>query len=118
MESNEYYAVATLLDPRFKQRMCSSSTSVAPAKQMLTVAYKRFEDQEEESATNVTKHARLDQNDSSSTTAKKWSSLLWKFCENSESDTSPLSTQSEYLKEPAQPSKSYSLYYWKGKQDS
>jgi len=55
---------------------------------MLLVAYERLEDQEEESAPTVTKHARLDH----SSAAKKRLSLLWKFCEepmdeNSESET-------------------------------
>ena len=60
MESNKYYAVAPLLDPRFKQRVFSSSPYVVLAKQMLIVAYKKLEDQEKHSATNVTKYARLD----------------------------------------------------------
>ena len=50
---------ATLLDPRFKQRVFSSASSVALTKQMLIVAYKRLEDQEEESATTVTKCASM-----------------------------------------------------------
>ena len=41
--------------------------------------------------------------------------------ENSETETSPVSTQSvvdKYLKEPTQPRKSNPLSYWKSKQDS
>ena len=57
MESNEYYSIAT---PRLKQRMLSSSSLAALAKQMLIAAQKRLEDQEEESCTNATKCARLD----------------------------------------------------------
>ena len=40
---------------------------------------------------------------------------------NSETETSPVSTQSvvdKYLKEPTQPRKSNPLSYWKSKQDS
>ena len=43
MESNEYYAIATLLDPRFKQRVFSSSSSAALAKQMLLAAHEQLE---------------------------------------------------------------------------
>ena len=35
MESNRFYAVATLLDPRFKLKVFSTSSSKALAKQML-----------------------------------------------------------------------------------
>ena len=77
MESNEYYAIATLLDPRFKQRVFSSSSSAALAKRMLIASHERMEDHEEQSCTIVTKCARLDRDDSSSSTAtKKRSSLL------------------------------------------
>ena len=37
MESNEYYAIATLLDPRFKQRVFSSSAALA--KQMIIAVH-------------------------------------------------------------------------------
>ena len=43
MESNEYYAIATLLDPRFKQRVFSSSSSAVLAKQMLIAEHKQLE---------------------------------------------------------------------------
>ena len=91
---------------------------------MLIVVYERLEDQKEDSATNVTKCARLERGESSSTTAKKRSSLLWKFCEelmdeDSESETLPVSTQSvvdKYLKQPTQPRKSNPLSYRENKQ--
>ena len=48
MESNEYYAIATLLDPRFKQKVFSSSSSAALAKQMLIAAHEALEETEED----------------------------------------------------------------------
>ena len=126
MESNEFYAIATLLDPRFKQKVFSCSSSAALAKQMLIAAHERLEDVDEESPTTTTKRARVERNNDSTVAAKKKSSLLWKYCdelmdENTESETSPVSTQSvveEYIKEPTQPRKSDPLFYWKSKQDS
>ena len=53
MESNEYYAIATLLDPRFKQEVFLLSSSAALAKQMLMVAHKALEKEEEELPTNA-----------------------------------------------------------------
>ena len=46
MESNKYYAIATLLDPRFKQEVFSLSSSAALAKQMLMVAHEALEEEE------------------------------------------------------------------------
>ena len=43
MESNEYQAIATSLDPRFKQRVLSSLSSAALAKQMLLAAHEQLE---------------------------------------------------------------------------
>ena len=45
MESNEYYASATLLDPRFKQEVFPLSSSAALAKQMLMVAHEALEEE-------------------------------------------------------------------------
>ena len=93
MESNEYYAIATLLDPRFKQKVFSSSSSAALAKQMLIAAHEALEETEEDT---TPKRPRIESN---SCATNKKSSLLWKFCddlmdENSEAEKSPESTQS------------------------
>ena len=120
IESNEYYAIATLLDPRFKQKVFSSSTSAALAKQMLIAAHEALEGEEE----RIPKRPRLESD--SSAINKKKSSLLWKFCdeltdENSETESSPESTQSvvdAYLKEATQPRKSDPLSYWKRNQEN
>ena len=59
MESNEYYSLATLLDPRFKQRVFSSSSSAALAKQMLIAAHEELE--MERISDISSKRVRLDQ---------------------------------------------------------
>ena len=123
MESNEYYAIATLLDPRFKQRVFSSSSSAALAKQMLIAEHEQLE--MEVTSDFSPKRARLDQDDTSAP-AKKKSSLLWKYCdelmdENSEIESLPESTQSvieKYLKEPTMPRKSDPFFYWKSNKDN
>jgi len=56
MESNGYYAIATLLDPRLKQKVFSSSSSAALAKQMLIAAHDALQETEEDSAP---KHPRI-----------------------------------------------------------
>ena len=122
MESNEYYAIATLLDPRFKQRVFSSSSSAALAKQMLIAEHEQLEMEQlqmEGTSDISSKRARLDQDDTATSCATKKSLLLWKYCdelmdENSETESSPVSTQSvidNYLKEPTLP-----LLYWKSNQ--
>jgi len=76
MESNEYYAVATLLDPWFKQKVFSSSAAAALAKQMFTAAHEALEDEEEDC---TPKFQRLGSNSSASN--QKKSSQLWKHCD-------------------------------------
>lgn len=124
MESNEYYALATLLDPRFKQRVFSSSSSAALAKQMLIAAH---EELEMEGIDDISSNrAKLEQPSQNDTNAAKKKSLLWKYCdelmdENSETESSPLSTQSvidNYLKEPTLSRKSDPLSYWKSNQEN
>jgi len=113
MESNEYYAIATLRDPQFKQKVFSSA---ALAKQMLIAAHEALEDEEKDC---IPKCPRLG-SDSSANNHNK-SSLLWKYCdalmdENRETESSPESAHSvvdAYLKEPNQQRKSDSLLYWK-----
>jgi len=124
MELNEHYAIATLLDPRFKQKEFLSSASAALAKQMLIVAHETLEEEED----CIPKCPRLESDSTHSSAGipgnKKKSSLLWKFCdelmdENSVIESSPESTQSVvdvYLKEPNQPRKSEPLLYWKRNQ--
>ena len=46
MESNEYFALATLLDPRLKQRVFSSTSSGAYVRQMLISSYETLDSQE------------------------------------------------------------------------
>ena len=126
MESNEYYSLATLLDPRFKQRVFSSSSSAALAKQMLIAAHEELE--MERISDMSLKRVRLEQPEQSQddTNSAKKKSLLWKYCdelmdENSETESSPLSTQSvidNYLKEPTLSRKSDPLAYWKSNQDN
>ena len=55
LESYEYYAIATLLDSHFKQKIFSSSASAALAKQMLTAVYKTLEEED-----CIPKHSRLE----------------------------------------------------------
>ena len=43
IESNEYYSLTTLLDARLKQRVFSSSSSAALAKQLRIVAHEELE---------------------------------------------------------------------------
>ena len=43
VETNKFYCLATILDPRFKLRVFSSSTSAALAKQMLISEYEQFQ---------------------------------------------------------------------------
>ena len=76
MESNEFYAIATVLDPRFKQKMFSCLSSAALAKQILIAAHERLEDLDEQSPTTATKSARVERDDDSTAAAKKKSSLL------------------------------------------
>ena len=76
IESNEFYAIATLLVPRFKQKVFCCSSSAALAKQMLIAAHERLEDVDEESPTTATKRARVERDDDSTAAAKKKSSLL------------------------------------------
>ena len=99
MESNEYYSLATLLDTRFKQRVLSSSSSAALAKQMLTAAHEELE--MERISDMSSKRVRLEQPEQSQddTNSAKKKLLLLKHCdelmdENSETESSPLSTQS------------------------
>ena len=96
MESNEFYAIATLLDPRFKKSVFFCSSSAVLAKQILIAANERLEDLDKKSSTTTTKRARVEPDDDSTAVAKK-SSLLWKYCdelmdESAESETSPVST--------------------------
>lgn len=81
-ESNEYYAIATLLDPRLKQGIFSSLSSAVLAKQMLIAAHEELEMKE---TTDVfSKCARLDQETQEETDANvaaKRKSLLWKNCD-------------------------------------
>ena len=43
IESNEYYSLTTLLDPRLKQRVFSLSSSAALAKLMLIAVHEELE---------------------------------------------------------------------------
>ena len=100
MESNEYYAIATLLDTRFKQRVFSSSSSAALAKQMLIAEHEQLEMEQlqmEGTSDISSKRARLDQDDTATSCATKKSLLLWKCCdelslmdEKSETESSPV----------------------------
>ena len=119
MESNEYYSLATLLDTRFKQRVLSSSSSAALAKQMLTTAHEELE--MERISDMSSKRVRLEQPEQSQDDTNSAKKLLWKYCdqfmdENSEKGSSLLPTQSvidNYLKEPALSRRSDPLAYWK-----
>ena len=80
---------------------------------MLLAAYEQLE--MKEISDTFSKRARLDDTqDDTSVSANKRSSPLWKYCdelmdENSETKSSPFSTQSvidSYLKEPTLPRKS------------
>ena len=75
MKSNESYTIATSLDPRFKQRVFSSSSSAAFAKQMLLTAHEQLE--MEGISDTSSKHTRLDEDsqDDTSASAKKRSIL-------------------------------------------
>ena len=72
MESNEYYAVATLMDPRFKQRVFSSSSSGSKGKQMLIFSYGA-----QVSNSPSPKQKRVEENEGNSLI--KSSSVLWQY---------------------------------------
>jgi len=115
VESNKFFALATLLDPRFKQRVFSSATSAAMAKQMLISEYESFTS-EQDLEPPTSKHPRVQQDET-----QKSKSLLWQFCdeimeEKSGTEASPDSLEcvvDTYLKELNQPRKSNPLQYWK-----
>ena len=73
MESNEYFAIATLLDPIFKLRVFSSTSSGALAKPMLISSYETLESQDNSNPPSP-KRMREQSEDS-----EPPSSLLWKF---------------------------------------
>ena len=47
VESNKFFALATVLDPWFKQKVFSSATSAAMAKQMLISEYESFSSEQD-----------------------------------------------------------------------
>ena len=108
---NKFYALATLLDPRFKQRVFSSATSAALAKQMLISEYEPFSS-EQDLDLPASKHPSVQQDET-----QKSKSLLWQICDEmmevkSDSKASPESVEcvvDTYLKEFNQPRKSNPL---------
>ena len=117
MESNKFYCLATILDPRFKLRVFSTAAAAALAKQMLIFEYEScYEDRFEDPP--PTKSPRNDESQSQS------KSLLWKFCseimsEKSDNEELPESMDfviDTYLKEPNEPCKSNPLEYWKDRE--
>jgi len=72
MESKEYFALTTLLDSRFKQRVFSSTSSGAYARQMLIASYETLDSQEN---SNPPSPKRLREESEES----RPSSLLWRF---------------------------------------
>ena len=47
VESNKFFALATVLDPQFKQKVFSSAASAAMAKQMLISEYESFSSEQD-----------------------------------------------------------------------
>ena len=118
-ESNKFYAVATLLDPRFKLKVFSTSSSKALAKQMLIA-----ECEELISTTDLTepssKRPRVDE-------SNREESLLWTYCdqlmdkpddEESDSVEDAGTIVEKYLKEANEPCNSNPLLYWKKHKDT
>lgn len=113
IESNKLYVMATILDPRFKQRVFSTASSAALAKQMLISEYEALSLSvvTDTSSTQPTKRSRVD----------KAESVLWQYCDEIIENTSSESSASQsidmildnYLKEPNEPRHSSSLIYWK-----
>ena len=96
MESNEYFALATLLDPRLKQRVFSSTSSGAYVRQMLISSYETLDSQEFHRRTQILLLLNACER---RVKKSRPSSLLWRFCnelidEKSESESSPKLTQS------------------------
>ena len=113
VDCNKFFALATMLDPHFEQRVFSSAASAAMAKQML-ISENESNTSEQDLDPPTSKCQRVQQNEKSK-------SLLWQFCdeimeEKSDSEVSPESVEyvvDTYLKEPNQPQKSSPLQYWK-----
>ena len=111
VECNKFFALATMLDPHFEQRVFSSAASAAMAKQML-ISENESNTSEQDLDPPTSKCQWVQQNEKSK-------SLLWQFCdeimeEKSDSEVSPESVEyvvDTYLKEPNQPQKSSPLQY-------
>lgn len=86
VECNKFFALATMLDPPFEQRVFSTAASAAMAKQMLISEYES-NTSEQDLDPPTSKCQRVQQNEKSK-------SLLWQFCdeimeEKSDSEVSP-----------------------------
>ena len=119
MESNSFFVVATLLDPRFKDRVFSSKSSGMTAKEMLISMY------EAQAHTDIAESPLDSTQPMEDGSVSASCSLLWSYCseiiaEKSEDSTVAECSESvveQYLKEPNIPHdpKSDPLSYWKGR---
>ena len=113
VETNNFYCLSTILDPRFKLHVFSSSTTAALAKQMLISEYEQFQ------------LSQASKTDTDPPAAKhSLYSASQEFCndiigEKSDYESSTDSVEyaaDSYIKEQNQPRASNPLLYWKDHQ--
>ena len=120
VETNKFYCLSTILDPRFKLRVFSSSTTAALAKQMLISEYEQFQVSQASNATNADTDPPAAKR-SPQSTSQESSSVLWTLCndiigEKSDYESSTDSVEyvvDSYIKEQNQSRASDPLSYWK-----
>ena len=118
MESNIFYSLAIVLDPRFKLLVFSSAAAAALCKQMLIAEYEKLAGGEPHDSHEATEPSPKK---SCTEASPASSSLLRRYCneliqEKSDSGNSSSSLESvveAYLKEGNIPRKSDPLQYWK-----
>ena len=112
MESNKYFAVATVLDPRFKDKVFSTMSSGMIAKQMLTCLYEVEAQKDDLPSDSASTQETLTEKLTGEGSHAGQSYLLWSFCRELIADQSQRSLEfaesevKQYLKEPNIPNDS------------